>query len=383
MSKELQMFESPHFEFDWGEIYREWQAACEEYSIDPQIFQLIEYDLDACDGDFDVFGEYDWVPAGSGETRIAPKKKSAKGYTYYLPRFSKASGITLMLILDNLTDEELVANAWILACALQLEADFPAYWRGIYNRSFLESFVRFCKGNLGDKLGYGWGLNSKRFFPNKYFSTRLLETVDFLTVSQLVRLAALNARYYLDKWIVVRYTVGGLPLEEYRNTLELQIEEQSWLVSGKLVPRGHKEAESRQGANPTRVASGHCGKPKLLVSNGRQGEFREGKRRQSRSETIERNATARRICLEHYGPTCVVCGMNFEEAFGEKFAGIIDVHHIAPISQYEGDHLVDPIEDMVPLCPNCHRMIHRKGDGVYLPDELKRVIAGQRDLRGE
>ncbi|MBS4894984.1 MAG: HNH endonuclease [Gordonibacter pamelaeae] len=43
-------------------------------------------------------------------------------------------------------------------------------------------------------------------------------------------------------------------------------------------------------------------------------------------------------------------------------------------SSTKQDRRVDPIEDLRPLCPNCHRMIHRKSSGVYTIEELKTIV---------
>lgn len=203
------------------------------------------------------------------------------------------------------------------------------------------------------------------------------------TTPQLVRFAALNARYYLDEWLIVRYTIDGFSVKEYR---DLRMREALSRISrptdaffsedGTRVGAESEESGRKQGAG-RKQESHQRKKPRLLISESELRELHEGRRRRSFSSAVERNATARRLCLEHYGPTCVVCGMNFEEVFGEEFSGIIDIHHLNPISQKSGDHLVDPIEDMVPLCPNCHRMIHRKKDGVYSPDELRRLVEGR------
>ena len=40
--------------------------------------------------------------------------------------------------------------------------------------------------------------------------------------------------------------------------------------------------------------------------------------------------------------------------------GIIEVHHIKPISEIGIDYQIDPINDLVPLCPNCHRVVHKR-----------------------
>ena len=72
----------------------------------------------------------------------------------------------------------------------------------------------------------------------------------------------------------------------------------------------------------------------------------------------ERNPIARQHCIEHYGCACVICGFSFADEFGEQASGYIHVHHIEPVSSRGGTYEVDPIEDLRPVCPNCHAVIH-------------------------
>ena len=73
----------------------------------------------------------------------------------------------------------------------------------------------------------------------------------------------------------------------------------------------------------------------------------------------ERSEAARKACLEHYGAECQVCGLRFEERYGKTGKGFIEVHHEVPLSETEGASEVDPIEDLKPVCPNCHAMLHQ------------------------
>lgn len=77
----------------------------------------------------------------------------------------------------------------------------------------------------------------------------------------------------------------------------------------------------------------------------------------------ERSSVAREKCIAHHGCTCHVCGMNFENVYGEVGKGFIHVHHIKPLHEIKEDYIVDPINDLIPVCPNCHAMLHRKIDG--------------------
>lgn len=107
----------------------------------------------------------------------------------------------------------------------------------------------------------------------------------------------------------------------------------------------------------------------------------------------ERNAALRAACIEHFSAQhggavlCEACGLSFGERYGEIGEGYIEVHHLSPISQTEGTHTVDPTTDLVPLCANCHAMIHRlmtaekkNGNNLEGPaalNKLKAVIGGQ------
>ncbi|MGJ1536504.1 HNH endonuclease [Sphingobacterium multivorum] len=68
------------------------------------------------------------------------------------------------------------------------------------------------------------------------------------------------------------------------------------------------------------------------------------------------------------------CGFNFEKAYGEWGAGIIHVHHTKPLSNGEGERVVNPLTDMIVLCPNCHSMIHRRRNKTLSLDELLQLL---------
>jgi 5-methylcytosine-specific restriction protein A len=73
----------------------------------------------------------------------------------------------------------------------------------------------------------------------------------------------------------------------------------------------------------------------------------------------ERDVRARRRCLEHYGTRCAACHMNFASTYGRSITGCIQVHHRRPLSTINSRYKVDPIRDLIPLCPNCHAVVHR------------------------
>lgn len=90
----------------------------------------------------------------------------------------------------------------------------------------------------------------------------------------------------------------------------------------------------------------------------------------------ERNAEARKICIDEYGYSCVVCGFNFENKYGSLGKDFIHVHHITPLSETDYEKPVDPIEDLRPVCPNCHAMLHRSSP-ILTINELKLIFSEQ------
>jgi 5-methylcytosine-specific restriction protein A len=81
----------------------------------------------------------------------------------------------------------------------------------------------------------------------------------------------------------------------------------------------------------------------------------------ARPSTVrEYSPKAKQECLKHYGYSCQVCGFDFEKRYGDIGTGFIEVHHINPLSESEGCAATDPIKDLLPVCSNCHSMLHRQ-----------------------
>jgi len=94
------------------------------------------------------------------------------------------------------------------------------------------------------------------------------------------------------------------------------------------------------------------------------GGFLEGRKKLRQHICIERNAKVIKMAKENfkkkYGVLkCEVCGFNFEKKYGKLGEDFIEGHHIKPVSELkEGEKT--KVEDIVLLCSNCHKMIHRK-----------------------
>lgn len=107
--------------------------------------------------------------------------------------------------------------------------------------------------------------------------------------------------------------------------------------------------------------------------------FPEGKKVLRQHILRERNPKVtieakKRFIQVHGRLFCEACGFDFEKKYGSLGKDFIEGHHTIPISQMEtGD--MTKIEDIVMLCSNCHKMIHRKRPWLT-KEEIKNLING-------
>jgi 5-methylcytosine-specific restriction protein A len=101
--------------------------------------------------------------------------------------------------------------------------------------------------------------------------------------------------------------------------------------------------------------------------------FYEGKTKIVTVNSFERNPIARKLCIKHYGSKCAVCGLEFEYFYGDIGEGFIHVHHLKEISSVGKEYKINPVEDLRPVCPNCHAMLHQKKPAFSI-EELQGMI---------
>lgn len=100
----------------------------------------------------------------------------------------------------------------------------------------------------------------------------------------------------------------------------------------------------------------------------------EGQQKRIYTTIYERNSKNRQLSLDHYGYDCQVCGFNFETKYGEIGKSFLEVHHNVPLFSLNQKITIDPIRDLTPVCPNCHRMIHRNKQNILTIDDLKQRL---------
>ena len=97
------------------------------------------------------------------------------------------------------------------------------------------------------------------------------------------------------------------------------------------------------------------------------------------SKRYERSRVNRAICLRRYGFRCMGCGILLQEIYGPIGANVIHVHHIVPVSQMGGSYVLNPESDLIPLCPNCHNIVHRIDPPLSI-DALRDITAYDSEL---
>lgn len=88
----------------------------------------------------------------------------------------------------------------------------------------------------------------------------------------------------------------------------------------------------------------------------------------------ERNPEAIAVCLAHHGAICRVCAVDFRRRYGAIGDGFMQVHHLRQVGPADTGYVLDPVNDLVPVCPNCHAMLHRGREKPRSVEELRRIM---------
>ncbi len=93
-----------------------------------------------------------------------------------------------------------------------------------------------------------------------------------------------------------------------------------------------------------------------------------------------RNALVREKCLARFTPiACQICGLDFATVYGPTFRDCVHVHHLNPLALAQGPRCVNPDVDLIPVCPNCHAVIHAHGE-VRSPESVRAMIRNNRTV---
>jgi hypothetical protein len=102
--------------------------------------------------------------------------------------------------------------------------------------------------------------------------------------------------------------------------------------------------------------------------------FGEGSVRQVTVNAYERSSEARSLCIAYYEARCFICKLDFAAVYGKAVEGFIHVHHLRQLSEIGAQYEVNAIEDLRPVCPNCHAVIHSRRNDPYSIEEVRAMI---------
>lgn len=105
----------------------------------------------------------------------------------------------------------------------------------------------------------------------------------------------------------------------------------------------------------------------------------EGAAMQKTTTVYERCPQNRLAAIRSHGTKCKVCGFDFGKFYGEWGSGYIEVHHLVPLAEMAAAREVDPQTELLPVCANCHRMLHRKKGQLLSINELREMVRQNED----
>jgi 5-methylcytosine-specific restriction enzyme A len=112
-----------------------------------------------------------------------------------------------------------------------------------------------------------------------------------------------------------------------------------------------------------------------------ESEFPEGALKYRQHVSRERNRDLVRKAKQRYKQKhgkidCEICGFDFYEVYGEMGEDFIECHHTLAVSEL-GPNSKTKIDDVVLLCPNCHRIVHRRRPWLRV-NELRTILRTKR-----
>lgn len=103
----------------------------------------------------------------------------------------------------------------------------------------------------------------------------------------------------------------------------------------------------------------------------------EGNRIEFFTTRYERNSKYRDAAIKIHGTQCQICGFDFKKRYGYIGENYIEVHHKKPLFSLDEEMIPNPETDMITICSNCHRMIHRYKNNIITPEKLKEIVNEQ------
>ena len=210
------------------------------------------------------------------------------------------------------------------------------------NRKYLESGARFFLIRLGSEprglVGSGWTTSEP--FDAPHWDLQMAEQ-------------GAVARYvdiYFD-------TLAESPLITMSELISPPFDEMHWptQMSGIEIP-AHVAKKLEALWTERTGGDSSSGKEELATIP----PLTEGHAERVYVNRYERNPRARALCLAQHGLRCAACKELMQETYGTPAEDLIHVHHRRPLAEITGEYVIDPAKDLIPVCPNCHAVIHSR-----------------------
>jgi predicted HNH restriction endonuclease len=148
------------------------------------------------------------------------------------------------------------------------------------------------------------------------------------------------------------------------------VTDEEWQALKKLISNGNPGDEAEPIAGESQ--------------DGDQVEFAERRQIAREKEIWARNPQLASDAKKRDSYTCQICSFNFMAAYGRLGKEYAECHHMNPLSERLGaasDPEMTRIEDVITLCANCHRMVHRTQPALSVA-AVKADLAKQAEIRG-
>ena len=265
---------------------------------------------------------------------------------------------------------------WNFAYRLARDGTMLGYTRARPARKFMGDEFRIILATYD--FGVGWravgyydGASYKEFPP-----VHLEPVIDLMAseVFQLAQKKELASRYNTMTQADIRAEMA----EENKHSFEIPVEKvvvfktPVQIDAGTFAP-GRQRMEVSFDLSEQQFDTIIAGATPIIFASAGSREFEEGGRRLRRHYAIERNQlliTAFKRGLHSFA--CTICAFNFEADYGEIGKQFIECHHTRPLAQMNPDGDTTSPDELIAVCSNCHRMLHRH-DTLVTADALRRM----------
>lgn len=109
-----------------------------------------------------------------------------------------------------------------------------------------------------------------------------------------------------------------------------------------------------------------------------EGHYVPSGQNQKRKRSRRLTQLARKYYMRDNKIWCAGCNFNFDDFYGKHAAGYIEIHHLKPIHTYDTKDMEQgldrALQNLSPLCSNCHRMVHRDSRALLGIPELRDLV---------